>query len=758
MNIRFLDDKNSKDFLRGIIAAECTVPFIGSGFTCGEKSRNKLVPNGTEWMNIMRKQITSSPVIEKPTSSELEHYKFQELSDIYLQDEIVSLGTIKKTLDEYFSNVKICNPAKTAFLGINWRYLYTLNIDDAIETALNGVKVLPYEPFSNYRDRTCVYKMHGDVSSALKAKDRNDLKLIFGRSDYIKSLRRNEHLIQALTNDLIESNLIFIGCSLTEELDILFALSDYSANNEKQSAKRIYITDTEPTDYTNKKKLKDYGITDIIVCNYESFYLTYVEIYRDIISNSQTESAFLIERISPPPFDVKKFFQYFVQSEWMGGNPGQLPIKRTIEEKILKAIETQPVVAVKGGRFSGRTSILYSVLNMSSTKKLFFVSSNQSLTNKELDELLTKKDSLILFDTESLTWQQIRYICTKTESILDSNASIVIGVNRWDVSAVHKLELDESIFDVRDKFDRNEITQINKIFDSIGIERWKNKDRLLDNIYHAANTAVITSLLSSKSALQNKIEERVNRISSAGIPNHEFSLIYCLAARQRIFSIHYRAIIKKSGYYSTCDDFVDSFIKKWEPFIEKIDTNLVSSKSSHSQSEIVSNSQAWIYFALRLISSKIGHEETTNKIVYTISALKNLDDQYHELIMFDTLNSVFPSNSSSNVLSARYLISNIYEKLAPLLSSEPDYWLQRAKSIYHNHESNGVDDVLVAIGYATKALKESDKRVTINARLTKANLYGLLCQLDGYNTEEYIFNAIDIPESVLNSRKTITSI
>lgn len=216
-----------------------------------------------------------------------------------------------------------------------------------------------------------------------------------------------------------------------------------------------------------------------------------------------------------------------------------------------------------------------------------------------------------------------------------------------------------------------------------------------------------------------------------------------MATRQRIFSIHYRAIIKASGYTSTCDDNIDSFIKIWEPFIEKIDTNLVSGKANHSQSELVSNSQAWIYFALRLISSKIGYEETANKIVYTISALKNIDDQYHELIIFDTLNSVFPSNSSFNVLSARNLISNIYEKLAPLLSSEPDYWLQRAKSIYHNHESNSMTDVLVAIDYAKKALKESDKRVTINARLTKANLYGLLCKLDNFNTESYIFDAID---------------
>lgn len=695
-------------------------------------------------MQIMRQQIISSSANEKPTSSELDSYKFQELSDIYFQENIVPLEQIKQTLDDYFSNVKIANPAKKAFLNINWPYLYTLNIDNSIEAELNAVTVLPYEPFSKYQNRTYVYKIHGDVLTALKAKDRNDLKLIFGRSDYIKSLKKNEYLIQALTNDLIESNLIFVGCSFTDELDILYALSNSTTSIQQQSAKRIYITATEPTDFTTSKKLKDYGITDVIVCDYESFYLKYIENTRDILTNLLAESAFSIERKPLPSFQVKEFFQYFVQSEWKGGNPGLLPIKRTIEAKILRAIETQPIVAIKGPRFSGRTSLLYSVLNTVSTKKLFFINSNQSLAEKELNELLIIKDSLIAFDTESLTWQQIIYICSKIDSLRECNVSIVIAINRWDVAAIHKLNSEEAIFDITDKFDKDETIKINKIFDLVGIEKWKNKSRLLDNIYYAANTAVITALLKSKSALQNKIEERVKYICSAGIPRHEFSLIYYLAARQRIYSIHYRAIMKSSGYNSTCDDNIENFIKVWEPFIEKYDTDPISAKVNHSASELVSNSQAWIYFALRSIASTIGYEETAKKIVDTVSSLKDIDDQYHELIMFDTLNSIFPSNSDFNVLSARNLISNIYEKLANLLSSEPDYWLQRAKSIYHNHENNSVEDVLVAIDYANKAFKESERKVTINARLTKANLYGLLCQLDGYSKESYLFDAINI--------------
>lgn len=737
MNIRYLDEKESIDFLRSIIASKRNVPFIGTGFTYGEMAKTKTVPNGSDWMCIMRDQISSSPLTMKPTDEELHAYKFQELSDIYFQEDIVPLDQIKKTLDDCFTNVNISSPTKNAFLDLDWPYLYTLNIDDSIERALDAVKVLPYESFSKYKNRTCVYKMHGDVWTALKAKNRDDLKLIFGRADYIKSLKKNEYLIQALTNDLIESNLIFVGCSLTEEIDILFAISNLEGNAQQQSAKRVYVTSNEPKDFTTQKKLKDYGITDVIVCDYDNFYLKYIEISRDIISNTLIDSIFLFNEKPCPSFDIKKFFHYFVQADWAGGNPYNLPITRTIEQKVLTAIDTQPIIVIKGGRFSGRTSLLYAVLNKARTKQLFFVSSIRSLTDKELNELLAKKDSLIVFDTESLTWQQIKYICTKSDILQDRNVTMIIGINRWDVAAVDKLDSDEAIFDISDKFNSSEIDQINRIFDSVGIERWKNRDRLLDNIYHAAKTAVVTNLLSGTSALQRKIEDRVQYICSTRISQHEFSLIYFLAARQRIFSLHYRVILRADGNNLTHEECIENFIKVWTPFIEKTEADSVSSRATHSMSELTSNSQAWIYFALQLITLKIGYEETANKIVNTVAALKPIDNEYHELIMFDTLNAVFPSN-------ARSLISKIYEKLAPLLSGEPDYWLQRAKSIYHNHLNNSEEDILVAIDYANKAIKESERRVTINARLTRANLYGLLCQVDEYKTESHILKAINM--------------
>lgn len=89
------------------------------------------------------------------------------------------------------------------------------------------------------------------------------------------------------------------------------------------------------------------------------------------------------------------------------------------------------------------------------------------------------------------------------------------------------------------------------------------------------------------------------------------------------------------------------------------------------------------------------------------------------------------------------MIGETYKQLARILSGEPNYWLQRAKSIYHDREANSAETVLVAIEYAEKAINETEKSVTINAKLTRANLYGLLCSIEKYQDLNHYVAAIN---------------
>lgn len=115
MEFRNLTDPATEAFLSGLIASGRTVPFIGTGFTRGERAKARRVPDGREWMKIMRQQIADSSASFKPTASQLNNYDFQRLSDVYFRDDIVDLQKIKTTLDQYFADVKIETPSNYHF-------------------------------------------------------------------------------------------------------------------------------------------------------------------------------------------------------------------------------------------------------------------------------------------------------------------------------------------------------------------------------------------------------------------------------------------------------------------------------------------------------------------------------------------------------------------------------------------------------------------------------------------------------------------
>ncbi|MDD2728086.1 SIR2 family protein [Malikia sp.] len=152
----------------------------------------------------MREQIKAAPVAEKPSDVELDRSEFKKLSEIYFRDNIVPLELIKASIDSCFTKVDIVDAAKRRFLSIDWPYIYTLNIDDGIERAIDGVKVLPYKAFSRHSGRRYVYKLHGDAEDVLTAASLDDLQVIFGEADYIKSLKKNEYFLGSLTNDFCE--------------------------------------------------------------------------------------------------------------------------------------------------------------------------------------------------------------------------------------------------------------------------------------------------------------------------------------------------------------------------------------------------------------------------------------------------------------------------------------------------------------------------------------------------------------------------
>ncbi|GGD85984.1 hypothetical protein GCM10010985_45700 [Caballeronia grimmiae] len=747
--VRSFDDMATQDFLRGILRTEQCVPFIGTGFTAGEKTRGATVPFGSQWMETMRRQILAAETEDKPGEDEIGEYSFQELSDAYFRKEIVPLEVIKETLNKYFTKTDILDPAKKEFLSIPWPYLYTLNIDDGLERAIDGVKVLPNVAFARHETRRFVYKLHGDADDALTAHNREDLKVIFGKADYIKSLKTNHHLLNDLATDFSEKHILFIGCSLTDEIDIAFSLVD--GNSEKTGAKnaRLYVTSKPPTTFKEKTKLQDYGITDVIVCDYSIFYGFAAKVIGSLSNGGSVVSKFLfdgelIERSN------QTLMRYLVQQGWKhSDDPYDVSIRRFVEKSVKQKLEKDPLVVVWGRRFSGKTTLLYRALHENTTRRRFFLSSSVSVDDQLMNAILRLQDAIVAIDTEAVRYEHLRLLLRSADRLRENNTTVLVAVAKSDLNAFGLDFVDEAV-QLSAQFFKIEAGEIDKLTSPLGFQRWKMKDRILDNIFSISASPILETILKGESSLRTRVNESCVKWKENKKSRLEFAVLFYLAIRQRMFSKTYRAIATDYGLNYIADSHLEGFAKQWTPFLEFEEADAISRREENSHWVLICNSYAWIQYAIRNISESVGVEESASTIVDLFSSAKKIDSEAFQLILFDNLNSIYEQNVAHKADWRNRVIKLVYEKLASVISQEPDYWLQRAKSVYYI--SNDEIELRAAVEFCEKGIIERDRKASINANLTKANLLGKLCQITNFVSDEDLRKAISTYAEALASR------
>lgn len=744
-----LSEQEGKDFLRGIISTGNCIPLIGAGFTAGERAFAGVVPSGAQFMKTMREAINNSPVKFKPPSSSLEKYGFQQLADEYFRASIVDLNDIKTDLRNRFTNVKISSEAKKSFLHWGWDYIYTLNIDDAIEKELKAIKVLPFSEFSQHQSSQFVYKLHGDAGDAVAAKDAVSMKLIFGNADYIKSLIKNRSLISTLINDLTEKHLLFVGCSLTDEVDILYALANLDESALNSSNRRVYVTSVDVSeDYESMRKMERYGITDLLIVDYADFYSFVGDIDSlPALKKSVLEPYFYAGNLPRVAEVDKDFLKYLLQIDWsLGRNPTQYTVDRCSTADVVDIIR-EPVVVIWGRRFSGKTAFLYEILEKFRDRRRYFIPSSVASADNILNALMKAKDSLIAVDAGVLTYRQMQLLVDKADRIMENNSTIILATSRGWLSALGALVVDSS-FEVIEKMNYVETAGINQKLEKFGLSKnWKASDQHLQNIFSLSESPVVAKMFNEQSRLQVNINRLHEQWSNSSVGKLEFCTLFYLSTRQRIFSRYFGELANYYDLKHLAVNHFSDFAKRWEPFIEFEDADSNSRRTERSVKVVVANSSAWIHHAIRVISDKLGVEQTADLIVDTYKVMEGIEDKAFELLLFDNLNAIF-SDSFSDMRAA--VILAIYEKLSTNLGGSPDYWLQRAKAFYYI--SSKVSELSVAVEYCEKSIVKKGGKTSINAKLTKANLLGKICKVKKSPEDEDIIEAIDAYIEAIDSR------
>lgn len=574
------------------------------------------------------------------------------------------------------------------------------------------------------------------------------MKLVFGNSDYISSLITNRPLISTLTNDFAERHLLFIGCSLTDELDILYALAQANITAAPlPSNNRVYITANEPLDYESKKKLRNYGVTEVLVVDYAEFYSFVTSIDNPYAAIKSPIDPYYYEGKTPARRTQKTFLQYLLQTSWnTHEDPTGLAVSRDILNQVSELI-TEPVVVLWGRRFSGRTTLLFEVLSRHSNRKRYFIPSSAAGSDIVFNALLRTKDALIAIDTGAISYTQLRRISQKFDQIRENNSTLVLATNRASLSALGSC-LDSSALEVKDRMSYAESKQINDTLEPFGLAKnWLQSMPHLDNIFALSKSPVVSKLLNKQSRLHENISRLHHQWVDSEVGKLDFSILFYLGTRQRIYSRNFRELAQAAKLGHLASSYFEDFAKKWEPFVELEDADTSSSRSERSFKVIVSNANAWVHYAIRELTIKLGAEETAKQIVHTFSVMNKVEDKAFELLLFDNLNAIFTENLH---VSRTSVILGVYECLASHLSSDADYWLQRAKGIYYL--SNQVDDLVVAVEYCEKSIVKRSAKTNTNAKLTKANLLGKICKVKRSPEDSDVMRAVEAYVEAIDSR------
>lgn len=649
------------------------IPIIGSGFTRGCNSLYGTVPSGEDYRNYMIKAIESTGTLKPDENKVLQSETFSAISSVYHAE--VPVEKQHKYLKDHFTKVSI-EPYKKNLLSLQWPYIYTLNIDDAIERNSAFRTVI----YSNRRvrkdifdDNKCVIKLHGDITEMLSYED--TVSEIFDQAQYVTSLHKNASLLSRLTHDFLYQNLLYIGCSLSDEIDLL----SVSANSTPSENARFFCTVKIPS-RLEEIKLESYKITHCVV--FES----YQEIY-DLIY----EAALEAEKIEPKEIDYYQTYKFTNLKEEFNPNKSYLfhgkslinkdrsitlPyffISRDVTDEVIQNIDTYSIQFLLGGGCSGKTYIGIDVARRIRDRDVFVFTSKECLGDDALNSLLGRGNCLIIADSNTLNIRQIERLIKSKNRLKKLSISIIIieNKNNRDLAGlIRLLELNDIIepnsipqIEISNKFSKEEIAKLNERLVTATFGVFSENRTIADNIIESSHKLIE----------KNRFDSIVPHFDS----ERKVACLIALATENKVYSSRVVELDLMPEVYEQ--------ERASRPLIE-IESTWAFEKSTanNSPTKYVVNAKYWLYNQLSAFAKeKKNHVPIINAYRRIISRLIEIYGkpsllygdkyaQYKPYILFDNINEIFKVQGLA-------LIRGIYENLNDLLSSDPNYMHQRAK-------------------------------------------------------------------------------
>ncbi len=461
------------------------IPVIGSGFTWESSTESgKTVPDGEGLRKLMIDCILQSSC--RYSDDELRDSNFNDIADIFLDKNDVPKSKRLEIFRDYFTNVNL-ESHKIEFLNTHWQYIYTLNVDDGIENNTNFYKLLPYSSLNediskSTKNKRILFKIHGDANHEILTN--TDDNIVFSYHQYISSMVKDENrtLRNKIYYDYKQNNIVFIGCSLSDEVDIKQIYSE--VKNDSGESYRIQVRKTIPND-RERRNLGKHGVNTIIkVDDYDLFYRDFIKIYNEEKAKAKTdEFEFVnsrIENITSNDGIIKYSTGFSIfNTENNLFKKTATTIQRTLLQRLQSRLTTSTCVVIKGRRFSGKTTLLCLLSeNMPRYTRYFFPSStsfDEYLITRMIKE---KTNSIFIFDSNSMV-SEVYLTIAHSKSNLDKNSNkVVIASNTNDDYLIEKL--DAELMELPYKFDEKELRLFNEEANKRGFIQKKRDETNLD--------------------------------------------------------------------------------------------------------------------------------------------------------------------------------------------------------------------------------------------------------------------------------------
>ena len=702
MKITEVNLQEMMPLFKSLIKSAILIPIIGSGFSCDCRASKGYVPNGPQMKSEMIKRILETEDEEKES---LEQYSFQQIARYY--NNFVSKEVRKKYLLDCFTKVKL-SPLLCSFLNLPWKYLYTLNIDDAIEGNSDFYVLEPHRRLDTRvkEDGRVVFKIHGDAKNMALLDDDESFS-VFDTDQYIVSLEKNKSILDQLKQDYIDKNLLFIGCSLQNELDLLHVFSKIYDNEKYCKTDRVYVPDKK----LSKLQLLDlekYGLTKVVyVDSYDNFYESLSLLDEELKYKSEDE----LVQFKNIPIEVLDFISENNKDYILNGkNPFDkkkgkivLPyyfIKREIGNKILEQIDYYPLQIVYGKRISGKTYLLLDILRGIADRDRYYFNSRERIGKNNIDYLLSKNNAAVIIDTHVLNEDDLNYIIKyDLKTLMQKNIRIIL------VSDVSK----KSDALALSNANQNPLIKIyyleNKFREGEEIESLKEKMSSCNLLYFSATKTLLDNLIliQEKIGKSNQVLFRNFRVE----PKNYLHIVYLLllANYGKVTSADLIKFCLRSEPYE--------LMPKLESAVEEDYRYMITASIyDNSYYQIVCNAQSWLLGYLSKIALNPNYFESIVKAFYYI-VLKLFDEKndpqknkkLFKLIKFDNINMLLGGvrkRGTSAVI--RKLIQDIYAELKPILSNEYQFNHQQAKCLLWAIEELNYEDRKKDIDFAFRSI------------------------------------------------------